>query len=57
MLKSEIAEKFYHIRTRTLIRWINSNPKLIKELEQNNYKSRNKVITPLQISIIRKYLG
>ena len=57
MLKSELARKYYDVNIKTLMRWIDSNKNLIKELEKVGYIKTNKRLTPRQILIIQSYLG
>lgn len=57
MYKAEFAEKFYNVDTRTLMRWIIANAKLLESLEKTGYKPTNKVFKPIQIALIREALG
>lgn len=57
MLKSIVSREIYGVDLRTLMRWINTNEELLSSLKEAGYKPLNKILTPLQISIIRKYLG
>lgn len=57
MLKSDFANKFYNVDTRTLMRWIISDTELLQKLENTGYRATNKVFTPLQIAIIRESFG
>ena len=57
MLKSELAERFFGVEVRTMMRWIKSNENLQKELKEVGYTSKNRVLTPKQIALIRKYYG
>ena len=43
--------------TNCLQRWINNHPILKAELEATGLKPKQKMLTPLQVSIIVKYLG
>lgn len=43
--------------TNCLTRWINNHPVLRTELEATGLKPKQKMLTPLQVSIIIKYLG
>ncbi len=61
--KSELAQAYFpntaspETARRNLARWIRTYPELITELEENGYRKRQKLLTPLQVSIILKFLG
>ena len=62
MGKGELAHLYLpHISqrsaTNTLMQWINGHPVLREELEKTGLKPRQKMLTPLQVNIIMKYLG
>lgn len=57
MLKSDFAKTIYQVDVKTLMRWINSNAKLLRGLKEIGYKPTNKILTPLQIALIREYFG
>jgi len=57
MLKSTLSRELYGVDLRTLMRWINHNAELLDSLKKVGYKPSNKILTSMQISLIRKYLG
>lgn len=42
---------------RTLVRWIQRNHELVKELETAGYNKFRKVFTPREVEVIVKHLG
>ena len=55
--KSQLAQDYYNVDVKTLMRWINTNFDLLWQLQDAAYKPTNKIFTPKQIQIIRKHLG
>ena len=45
------------IATNSLMQWIKGHPGLIQKLQKTMSKPRRKMLTPLQVSMIIKYLG
>ena len=43
--------------TNCLTKWINNHPVLRSELEKTGLKRKQKMLTPLQVSLIIQYLG
>ncbi len=40
-----------------LSNWVRFNPKLTRELQETGWKKGQRVLTPLQVSVIIRYLG
>lgn len=57
MLKSDFAKTIYNVDVKTLMRWINTNKKLVRDLKKTGYTPRSKILTPLQIALIREKFG
>jgi len=57
MLKAEFADSCYNVSRRTLSRWIERNTELKKQLTKVGYRKYNKILTPTQMELIRRYLG
>ena len=62
MGKSELAQLYLpklapHSALNRLMQWVQINRPLMAELETTGYKPQQKLLTPLQVAIIIKYLG
>lgn len=55
--KSTFAWERYNTDVRTLMKWIEQNPELKKELKKLRYKKRQKLFTPKQKEAIIKHIG
>lgn len=65
MKKYELALKYWDgqvpqnpkVVTNRLMRWINQNKPLLRELRKTRYQAKNREFTPHQVEIIYKFLG
>ena len=62
MGKGELAHRYLpnismRSATNCLMQWIKGHPVLMQELQKTGLKTRQKMLTPMQVSIIIKYLG
>ncbi len=61
--KSELALLYFpgavspHTAVNHLMSWIHRNPKLVKELEETDYRKSAKYFTPRQVTLVVEYLG
>lgn len=62
MGKGELAQLYLpqlspHSALNRLMEWMNGHPGLMRELKDTGYRTKQRLLTPLQVGIIIKYLG
>lgn len=54
--KSELSS-IYGVSWKTILRMIKRTPELLQQLKESGYRNKQKILTPLQVSIIHKYFS
>ena len=62
MYKGELAQAYNpdmepHYALRTLRKWIETSPGLLDRLRATGFTARQKILTPLQVTLIYEALG